>query len=151
MKERTVNHYVSIPPHNKAAEVTQPREGSFNLPSSSIPSQPSAILRRLLNSVLPVRAYQFDASGCQLLPQRVAVVSFVRDKPFRFSLWSAAATTRDSHITQRLFDERDLVRAGRVQVVSNRNTFAVDHHHPLRSLAAFGLSDTFAPFLAVLI
>jgi hypothetical protein len=33
-------------------------------------------------------------------------------------------------------------------VVSQRNTFAVDHHHPLRSLAAFGLSDAFAPFFA---
>jgi len=25
---------------------------------------------------------------------------------------------------------------------------AVDHHHPLRSFAPFGLSDTFAPFFA---
>ena len=148
MKERTVNRYVSVPPHDKAAEVTEPCEGSFDLPSSFIPSQLPAILRRLLNSVLPVRAYQFDVSGCQLFPQRVAVVPFVRDKSFRFSLRIATAPSRDSHIAQRLFDERDLVRARRVQVLSNRNTFAVDHHHPLRSLAAFGLSDAFAPFLA---
>jgi hypothetical protein len=33
-------------------------------------------------------------------------------------------------------------------VVSQRNTLAVDHHHPLRSLAAFGLSNAIAPFLA---
>jgi hypothetical protein len=26
---------------------------------------------------------------------------------------------------------------------------AVDHHHPLRALAAFGLADRFAPFLAI--
>jgi hypothetical protein len=33
-------------------------------------------------------------------------------------------------------------------VVSQRNTLAVDHHHPLRSFAPFGLSDAFTPFFA---
>jgi hypothetical protein len=33
-------------------------------------------------------------------------------------------------------------------VVSDRNTLAVNHHHPLRTLSAFGLSDTGAPFFA---
>jgi hypothetical protein len=33
-------------------------------------------------------------------------------------------------------------------VVSERNTFAVDHHHPLRTLSAFGFSDAGAPFFA---
>jgi hypothetical protein len=32
--------------------------------------------------------------------------------------------------------------------VSQRNTLAVDHHHPLRALAAFGLPDPSAPFFA---
>jgi hypothetical protein len=33
-------------------------------------------------------------------------------------------------------------------VVSQRNTLAVDHHHPLRSLAFFGFSHAVAPFFA---
>jgi hypothetical protein len=33
-------------------------------------------------------------------------------------------------------------------VVSQRNTLAVDHHHPLRALAPFGWADAFAPFFA---
>jgi hypothetical protein len=33
-------------------------------------------------------------------------------------------------------------------VFSQRNTLAVDHHHPLRTLAAFGFSDARAPFFA---
>jgi hypothetical protein len=148
MKERTVNRYVSIPPHDKAAEVAQPREGTFDLPSFSVPSKPSAILRRLLDSFLSVRTNKFDASGCKLFSKGVAVIPFVSDEPFRFSFRSAAAAARNGHVAQRLFDERDLAGARRVQVVSHRNTFAVDHHHPLRSLAAFGLSDAFAPFLA---
>lgn len=144
MKERAVDCYVSIPPHHKAAEVTKPRECAFNLPSSSVPAKSSAILRRLPNPFLSVRTNQFDASGCQLLSQWVAVVSFVSDQPLGI-LTKRAVTFAG---VQRLFDERDFVRTRRVQVVSQRNTFAVDHHHPLRSLAAFGLSDAFAPFLA---
>jgi hypothetical protein len=34
-----------------------------------------------------------------------------------------------------------------VKVVSQRKTRAVDHHHPLRSLAPLGLADGGAPFL----
>jgi hypothetical protein len=33
-------------------------------------------------------------------------------------------------------------------VVSQRNTFAVDHHHPLCALAPLGPADAFAPFFA---
>jgi hypothetical protein len=33
-------------------------------------------------------------------------------------------------------------------LTSQRNTRAVDHHHPLRSLSALGFSDSVAPFLA---
>jgi hypothetical protein len=33
-------------------------------------------------------------------------------------------------------------------LASQRNTLAVDHHHPLRPLAPLGLSDGVAPFLA---
>jgi hypothetical protein len=33
-------------------------------------------------------------------------------------------------------------------VLSQRKTLAVDHHHPLRTLAPFGFSDPSAPFLA---
>ena len=33
-------------------------------------------------------------------------------------------------------------------MVSERNTFAVNHHHPLRTLSAFGRPDRGAPFFA---
>jgi len=39
-------------------------------------------------------------------------------------------------------------RRGRVQVCSQRSTRAIDHHQPLCALAAFGLADFVAPFLA---
>ena len=148
MKERTINRYVPVPSHYKATEVTKPREGAFNLPSSPVPAKSSAILSRLLDPVLLMRTNQFDSSGCQLFPQRVVVICFVSDQPLRIPARNTVAIRWHLDGIQRLFDERDLVGARRVQVVSQRNTFAVDHHHPLRSLAAFGLSDAFAPFLA---
>jgi hypothetical protein len=37
---------------------------------------------------------------------------------------------------------------GRVQEVSQRNTFSVDHHHPLRPFAPLGFPDAGPPFLA---
>jgi len=52
------------------------------------------------------------------------------------------------HRRERRLDEFDLRRGGRVKVVSQRNTRAVDHHHPLRPLAPLGFSDSAAPFFA---
>ena len=47
-----------------------------------------------------------------------------------------------------LAEELDLRRGRRVQVCSQRSTRAIDQYHPLGSLAAFGLADFGAPFLA---
>jgi hypothetical protein len=44
--------------------------------------------------------------------------------------------------------ERDFGRGCRVKVVSQRNTHAVDHHHPLRVFPPAGFADGSAPFLA---
>jgi len=49
---------------------------------------------------------------------------------------------------ERRLREPDFRRGCRVKVVSQRNTLAVDHHHPLRSFAPLGFSDSRAPFLA---
>src|SRR6202166_2939970 len=49
---------------------------------------------------------------------------------------------------ERRFRERDFPRGCRTKVVSQRNTLAVDHHHPLRPLAPLGFSDSAAPFFA---
>jgi hypothetical protein len=40
------------------------------------------------------------------------------------------------------------VGARRVQVVRQRNSLAVDHHHPLRALAPLGFADGRPPFFA---
>jgi|WetSurMetagenome_2_1015567.scaffolds.fasta_scaffold110847_3 hypothetical protein len=148
MKERIINNNIMIPADNKATEITQPRKRSLNLIPAFISSHFASIIIFLSLVVAPVRANQFDASFRQTLTKRVTIITLVGNKTPGIFSRSASAFTMYRDIIQRFFQQRTLVRGRRVQVVSQRNTLAVDHHHPLRSLAAFGLSDALPPFLA---
>ena len=148
MKEGIIHSNITIPPDNKAAIISQPGKSAFDFPSAFVPSQFAAVVIFLSFIVAAVRANQFDTSLSQSATQRVTVVTFISNQPSRFFSRSASAFARHRDIVQCFFEQRDFVRGRRVHVVSQRNTFAVDHHHPLRSLAAFGLSDALAPFFA---
>ena len=148
MKERIINNDIMVPADNKPAKISQPRKRSLNLIATLVTPHLASIIIFLPLVIAPVRTNQVDAFVSQTFTQRVAVIASVGNQSLRFFSRSASAFARHSNIVQRFFEERDFVRGRRVQVVSQRNTFAVDHHHPLRSLAAFGLSDEFAPFFA---
>jgi hypothetical protein len=148
MEKRTIDSYVSVVSHYESAAVAQPRKCAFDFPSTSESSQRSAILRRLFASSLAMRADKFYATLSKTLSQWVRVVTAIRDKTLGFAFGCTRSVPRHCYFLERLFDELDFRRGRRVQVVSQRNTFAVDHHHPLRSFAFLGLSDAFAPFLA---
>jgi hypothetical protein len=149
MKEGTVDCERAVVAHNQAPEVSQPGVGAFHDPSPLVPPQGTAILRRRPNAILLMRADQFDAALPQTLPQRIAVVCFVSDHPHRLLPRTARMMT-PSYLDrrERRFREPDFRRGCRVKVVSQRNTLAVDHHHPLRPLAPLGFSDSTAPFFA---
>lgn len=51
-------------------------------------------------------------------------------------------------LLQGRFNQPDFVLGRRVQVVSQRKTLAVCHHHPLRTLSTFGCTHAVPPFLA---
>jgi len=61
---------------------------------------------------------------------------------------AAAVLSAYTDRCERLFREPNLVGGRRVKLLSQRNTLAVDHHHPLRALAPLGFSDFRAPFFA---
>jgi hypothetical protein len=84
----------------------------------------------------------------QPFAKRVAVVTAVRNQSVRLLSRAAALPSRHADRVQRRIDERDLGRTGRGDMNSERNTLAVDHHHPLRTLAAGGTTDVRAPFFA---
>jgi len=146
MEKRTINRQAAIPTHYQSAVVSEPGKGSFHFPPPPVTAQLSTILG-FSPSVASVRADQLDAAMLEPSPQRVAVVAFVGDYTHRL-LAGPAAPAGHRDVFQGGLQQRHFRRTGRVQVVSERNTLAVDHHHPLRTLSTFGLSDAGAPFLA---
>src|SRR6266576_835751 len=149
MKKSFIDRDQAVVANDQSTEVAEPGQGAFHFPPALIAAQRSAILRARLASIPAMRGDQFDASRRQSLAQRIAVIGAIRNHPLRFLACSPTATS-PGHVnrSQRLFREPDFVRGGRVKLHSQRNTLAVDHHHPLRALAPLGFSDFRAPFFA---
>ena len=134
---------------HEVAEVSQPSIGSFDLPAFAVASEWASILSWLAHSVCLVGYDQFDATLAQAHAKRVAVIGLVGNQPLRFLPWAAAvAAVRGADRGEGDFGEFDFRRRGRSQVLSHRKTLAIDHHHPLCTLAAPGFSDPGAPFFA---
>jgi len=148
MKECIIHSNITIPTDHQSAIISEPGERSLNLPTPFITPQLATILVLALLIIAPVRANQFNPSRSQTLSQWVAVITSVGDQPLRFFSWTTSASAWHGDVVQRLLEEFDFARGRRVQVVSKRNTLAVDHHHPLRALAPRGLADAFATFFA---
>src|SRR5205085_7077897 len=80
--------------------------------------------------------------------QRIAVVGFVGHHAQRAFARPSAPAARDRNAPQGGLGQGYFPRGGRLQFASQRNTLAVDHHHPLCALALLGFSDAGAPFFA---
>ena len=149
MKESLINGDRAIVANDQSAKVTEPSQGAFHFPAPPVAPQRSPILLARLAAVPAVRCDQLDSSCRQPLPQRVAVVGTIRNDTPGFLAWSPAAMSPAyAHRRECFFREPRFVRGRRVKLLSQRNTLAVDHHHPLRARAALGFSDFRAPFLA---
>ena len=148
MKEGIIHSNITVPTDDQSAIISEPRESSLNLPAAFITSELATIMVLLLLIIAPVRANQLNVSTSQTLSKRVAIITSVGNQTSRVFSWTTSAFAWYSNVVQRLFEELDFAGGRRVQVVSQRNTLAVDHHHPLRALAPLGLADAFAPFFA---
>src|SRR5215510_13993942 len=140
MKEAAVGREQAVIAHGKAAEVAEPREGTFNDPAPPIASQAAAVLVGGLRVVRPRRNDGLNVPPLQETANGVVVVPAVADQ--------ALGLPADRLTRERLLEERDLRRGRRVQVCSQRSTRAIDQYHPLGPLAALGFADFGAPFLA---
>ena len=148
MKECIIHSNITIPADHQSAIISEPRESSLNFPTAFITSQLSAIMVFLLLVVAPVRANQFNTTCLKPPSQWVTVIALVSNQTLWFLARPTSSFSGHSNVIYRFFEELDLRRGRRVQVVSKRNTLAVDHHHPLRALAPLGLTDAFTPFFA---
>lgn len=95
-----------------------------------------------------MRTNQIDFLGLQSLSQWIAIVGLVRDQALHALFRATSSLARDLDLLQRALNKFYFRRRGRSKCASHRNTFAVDHHHPLRTFAALGFSDALAPFFA---
>jgi hypothetical protein len=148
MKERLVHGDVRFPANDQAPDIAQPGEGPFHFPAALLPAQLAAILQWRSHAVLPMGTNQINAASRQSLPQGIRVTGFVIDHACRPLSGTARAIARNGNGVQRRLQQLHFGGGRRFQEVSQRNTLAVDHHHPLRALAAFGLADFGPPFFA---
>jgi len=149
VKESFIDAKRAVVADYEVAEVSQPSIGSLYLPAFAIASEWPSILGGLAHPVCLVRRDQFDTPSLEALAQRVAVVGLVGNQPLRLLPWATTtAAARDADRGKRDFRKFSFRRRGRSQVLSQRNTVAIDHHHPLCTLAPLGFSDSSAPFFA---
>ncbi len=149
MKKRPVDLQRTVIAHNEPAKVAQPSERALHRPAPFVAPEDAAILRRRAMAVRAMRCDQQDAPPPQPSAQRVAVIALVGDHPQRLLTRTARAMSPAyTDRRERRFRKPDFRRGRRTKVVPQRNSAAVDHHHPLRPLAPLGFSDFRAPFLA---
>jgi hypothetical protein len=148
MTECLVHGDVNFPAYEQAAEIAQPRERAFDFPPSPIAPQLAAVLQRGFHPMAAMGANQRDAPLRQALPQWIRVTGLVVDHTLRLLARPTGAMARHGNRLQGRFQPGHFRRGRRSQEVSQRNTWAVDHHPPLRTLAPFGLPDAGPPCFA---
>lgn len=133
---------LSVPfiPSDDSAEVLEPANGSFNLPTSAVAAELSSVLRRRTTPSSSVRTNQFDAALFQAVPQGLTVRRFVIDE----STWPAVAHS----MIQEWLDQFHFVGTGAGNLSTERQSITIDEDHDLSPLAAFGLTNAFSPFFA---
>jgi hypothetical protein len=126
--------------NNETAEVVEPGKEPLHLPTPSVASKRSAVLRNG-SAITPMRRDQFNAAFFkESRVQRVAVVGFIPDKPIRKTLGPSCV--------QGFVDECYFVWRSTGNHCGERKTMAVCDSHDLAALAAFRFSDGRPPFLA---
>ena len=148
MEESPIGREQPFVTDNQSPEVLQPGERPFHLPSPLIPPHFASVVVFPTAVAPAIRRDQLNSAPLEPTPQRVTVIAFVGDDPPGIFPRTAASFSWNHYCLNRLFNQRHFRRRGRRQPASERNAFAVHHHHPLRTFSAFGLSDTRAPLFA---
>lgn len=133
--------------NQKPAELTEPGVGSLHNPSPFVTPHLASIVITPSLVVLPVGCDQLNSPLLQSLAQRIGVIAGIGDYASRL-LPRPAFRAGDTDFFERGFRKRNFCRRGTFKPNSQRKTLTVDQYHPLRSLAALGLTDGVAPFLA---
>jgi hypothetical protein len=148
MKKCLINSNSTFISNNQPAVVADPGEGSLNFPSFTITPELSAILSFGLFSIFSVWADKLYMAIAQIFAQSITVICTVTNQTLWATFRSSRAISGHLDLRQNFINQCYFVRGCRGNGASQRNTLAVDHHHPLRSFAPFGFSNPKAPFFA---
>lgn len=148
MKEGPVYVDMMFVSNYQASERAKPGKCPLNFISPSVSVFHSAVLLPFVFPVFPVWGQQSDASLPEPFSQRITIVGFVSNNSLRPCSGTTFTWLMDPDLIQSLLGQSHLSRRGRVDMASQWNTLAIDHHHPLRSFAPLGFSDSRAPFFA---
>lgn len=123
-----------------SSEVLVPGEQSFDLPSTTVPTQRTTILCSRFFSIDFMRSDELYSPSSKSLIEGVTVIRKIPNNSLRCGASKAPGES--------LFDKGDFMWASRSRVDGDRKTSAVCHCHELRTLAALGFSNSGAPFFA---
>jgi hypothetical protein len=137
MKERLRHGEMTLPAPDQAANIARPSERALNFPPALVAPQLAAILPWRRHPMTAMGTDQLHTPRGPPLPQGIRVASVVIDAPLRVLAWPPGAMAGHGNGVQGRLPQGHCGRGRRVQEVSQRHTLAVDHHHPLRPLAAF--------------
>jgi len=137
MNKSLIHFVILFPTNNKATIVAQPRHRTLNFPSMSITPKRASILH-FSKSKISRWGNQFYALFLKVGSQSIRIIRFIAYQTFRFS----------RQAFKRCSNRYLFVRPRSVKGHCQRNSFAVRHHHKLRTLATPGEVNFRAPFLA---
>ncbi len=147
MKEALVKLNEPFVADEEPAEVPQVGKCPLHFPALAVAAQRAPILEDRAPAGA-MGADQLDAARGELPAETGAVVGAIDNGALRAGARTACPRTRHFHCGERLRGEDDFRRRGAKESASQRNTRAVRHHHPLRTLSTFGLAHGEPPFLA---
>ena len=149
MKKCLINSNSAFISNDQPSVVADPGESSFYFPPFTIAPELSAILSFGLFSIFSVWADKLYLTIAQIFAQSITVICTVANQTLWATFRSSPTISRHLDLRQNFINQRYFVRGCRGNGASQRNTLAVDHHHPLRSFAPFGFANPKAPFLPV--
>src|SRR5215469_9367097 len=148
MKESVIHTELAIVSDDQSAKVSQPGKRPFDFPSTPVATERAAVVEGKRPAVFAMRTDQQYASIDQAPTQRIAVVAAIGDHSQGALLRSARSASRNADCIERGLGEGYFAGRRAGQLACQRNTLAVDHHHPLCALSTLGFADSVAPFLA---
>ena len=129
MKESLIDADRAVIANHQPTIVAEPGEGALHDPATTVAAQRLAILGTWFASIPAVRGDQFDASGCQLRAQRIAVIPAVANDTGRFLAGPSTATpVCYADRGDRFFGEPGFVRGSRVKLLSQKPPFSPERN-----------------------